>query len=193
MSDATTDAPPGEQTEEDVDPAAAISRGVGLRLDAIPAGSDAEKAVEAFKENVTRYAAAEAEFEAAKAERNQMLFDLKSTHNVGFTAIGELIGGTSSLALYLYERAQGKSAKQIREESVASRKAKELTRETDPDRKPARKQTPAEKEFRKSQREALRAFLDEQKRLAAERGESTDEQDQALADVDQEEADDAQE
>lgn len=194
MSEQTDTA--GTDAETDVDPSAAISRGVGLSMEAVTALADdspAGQAVASFKDVVERYKAAEAEYEALKAERNAAVYDLKAKHNIGFSALAEIMGVTSSLVLYLYERAQGKTAKQIREESIASRKAKELTRETDPDRKPARKQTPEEKAFRKQQRDALRAFLEEQKARAAERGEDTSAMDAGLADADAEQAaDDAE-
>lgn len=180
MSDVTT--------ETSVDPGAAISRGVGLSLDAIEPDSPAGKALEDFKALVERQKAATAQAEELTLERNQAIYNLKTEHNVGFSAMAEVIGATSSLVLYLFERAQGKTAKQIREESVASRLAKEATRVSDPNKKAARKQTPEEKAFRKQQREALRAFLEEQRASAAARGESTDEADAELAAHDAESA-----
>lgn len=153
----TDDAPAGE-AELDVTPEDMISRGKGLKLDAIEAGTPAAAAVDDFKAIQARLVEAEAQAKTLLDERNKAIYDLKSNYNVGFTAIGELIGGTSSLALYLFERAQGKSAKQIREESRRSRAAKEKFLEPS-EGKSARKQTPAEKEFRKQQKEALKAFL----------------------------------
>jgi hypothetical protein len=195
MSDVTTDAEAGAQTDEtpEVDPSAAISRGVGLSLEAIEPDSPAGQALEQFKDLVNRHKAAEASAEELKLERNQAVYDLKTNHNVGFSAMAEIIGATSSLVLYLYERAQGKSAKQIREESQASNAAKQANRVVDPNKKAARKQTPEEKAFRKTQRDALRAFLEEQRAAAAERGEATDEMDAGLADVEAEDASDAAE
>jgi lysyl-tRNA synthetase class I len=187
------DQAPATELPEGVSAEDAINRGKGLTLEAIPAGSEAEKAIEDFKEFAAAYKEAEDAFEAKQQERMHRVYDLKETHNIGFSALAEVLGVTSSMTLYLYERAQGKSAKQIREESVASRKAKEATRVVDPNKPPARKQTPEERAFRKQQREALRAFLEEQKRLAAERGEDTAEQDQGLADVAAEDAADADE
>lgn len=186
-----------DQTEgasaPEVDPSAAISRGVGLSLEAIEPDSPAGKALDNFKDLVARHKEADDAAEALKLERNQAVYDLKTEHNIGFSAMAEVMGVTSSLVLYLYERAQGKSAKQIREESVQSRIAKEANRVVDPNKRPARKQTPEEKAFRKTQRDALRAFLEEQRARAAERGESTDDMDAGLAETDAEEAADAQE
>jgi hypothetical protein len=193
MSDVTTEDGADQSEAEAVDPGAAISRGVGLSLEAIEPTSPAGQKLEEFKNLVSRHQTAEAEAEALKLERNTMVYELKSEYNVGFSAMAELMGVTSSLVLYLYERAQGKSAKQIREESIASRVAKEATRVVDPNKKPARKQTPEEKAFRKDQRDQLRKFLEEQRDAAAARGDSTDEVDQGLADVDAEEAQDSQE
>lgn len=198
MSDTQTDQISGDQTDgttpaggdEDVDPSAAISRGKGLSLDAVKPDSPAAAALEEFKALVARHQEAAAAEEALKNERNLAIRNLKDEHNVGFSAMAELIGGTSSLVLYLYERAAGKTAKQIREESIASRKAKEAARVDDPDRPAARKQTPEEKAFRKVQREALKAFLAEQRDKAAERGESTDEFDAGLSDAEREQAED---
>lgn len=169
MSDTDTTQDQPAVTPEDM-----ISRGVGLRLEAIEEGSTAAKAVDEFKQLQTRFTESEAALEALKQERLQAIYSLKSEHNVGFTAIAELIGGTSSLALYLYERAQGKSAKQIREESMRSAAAKAQFAETDPNKKAARKQTPEEKAFRKQQREALQAFLASQKAAAEAAGEDYD-------------------
>jgi hypothetical protein len=171
MSDVETTQAEGETAEAaqpDVTPEDMITRGVGLRLEAIEDGSPAATAVEQFRQLQERFRAAEQSLEDVKQERLQAIYDLKSKHNVGFTAIAELIGGTSSLALYLYERAQGKTAKQIREESQRSAAAKARFQETDPNKKSARKQTPEEKAFRKQQREALAAFLAEQRAAAGE-------------------------
>jgi hypothetical protein len=158
MSDQTT-----EETQHEVTPEDMISRGKGVKIEALEEGSEAAQAVTDFLDLVARHQAAEAEADKLKEERNLAIYDLKANHNVSFSAIAEIIGGTSSLVLYLYERAQGKSAKQIREESQASAAAKAQFRETNPDARPARKQTPEEKAFRKAQREALQAFLAEQK------------------------------
>jgi hypothetical protein len=177
--------------EQPVDPSAAISRGVGLSLESVLAldkDSPAGKAWTQFGELVERYKAAEAAYEELKLERNQAVYELKTEHNVGFSAMAEVMGVTSSLVLYVYERAQGKTAKQIREESVASRIAKEATRVVDPNKPAPRKQTPEEKAFRKVQREQLKSFLQEQRDAAAARGDSTEETDASLADVDREEA-----
>lgn len=162
-----TDAAPAGDEELDVSPEDMISRGKGLKLDAIPEGSPAEQAVEDFRKLQTQLQEADAAAKALLDERNQAIYKLKSDHNVGFTAIGELIGGTSSLALYLYERAQGKSAKQIREESKRSRAAKEKFLEKSEGSANARKQTPEEKAFRKQQKDALKAFLEAQKAESA--------------------------
>ena len=180
MSDQTDEGTAAEVTPEDM-----ISRGKGVKLDALEPGSAAAQAVEDFRDLVSRHQAAEAEAEKLKEERNLAIYELKATHNVGFSAIAEIIGGTSSLVLYLYERAQGKSAKQIRQESQASAAAKAQFRESDPDRKPARKQTPEERAFRKQQREALQAFLAQQK---ADGVDTTD----AQAELDAEAADDGE-
>jgi lysyl-tRNA synthetase class I len=191
MSDVTSETPAGSpDSETAVDPNAAISRGVGMSLDAIEPDSPAGKALDEFRTLVEQQKAATAEAERLTQERNLAIYDLKTEHNVGFSAMAEVIGATSSLVLYLYERAQGKTAKQIREESVASRIAKEATRVDDPNKKSARKQTPEEKTFRKQQRDALRAFLEDQRASAAARGESTDEMDAGLAQADAEQAED---
>lgn len=166
MTDVETTEGQAEAAPE-VTPEDMITRGKGVKVDALEEGSEAYQAVEQFKDLVERHKAAETEAEALKDERNTAIYVLKSEHNVSFSAIAEIIGGTSSLVLYLYERAQGKSAKQIREESQRSRAAKEAFRESDPDRKPARKQTSEERAFRKQQREALQAFLAEQKATGA--------------------------
>lgn len=167
-------APPAEVTPDDM-----ISRGKGIKLDAVQDGTPAAEAVAAFKDLVARHQEAVAAEEALKNERNAAIYDLKANHDISFSAIAELIGGTSSLVLYLYERAQGKSAKQIREESERSRLAKEAFRESDPDKKPARKQSPEEKALRKRQREELAAFLEQQKA----QGGDVDEQSEAEAAV----------
>jgi len=190
MSDVTDTAGSPEADAGEVDPSAAISRGVGLQLDAIEPESPAGKALDEFRTLVDQQKAATAEAERLTLERNQAIYNLKTEHNIGFSAMAEVIGATSSLVLYLYERAQGKTAKQIREESIASRKAKEATRVSDPNKKAARKQTPEEKAFRKSQREALRAFIEEQRASAVARGESTDELDADLAQADADQAED---
>lgn len=186
MTDIDTSASSGE-TEQQAPEVTAddmISRGKGVKLDALEDGSEAANAVEAFKDLVERHKAAETEAEALKDERNTSIFVLKSEHNVSFSAIAEIIGGTSSLVLYLYERAQGKSAKQIREESQRSREAKAQFRESDPNAKPARKQSSAEKELRKQQREQLQAFLAQEKERAAAAGESSEIGDDELEDSD---------
>jgi hypothetical protein len=165
--------PPAEVTKEDM-----ISRGKGMSLQTVndlPVDSPAAQAVVAFKELQGRYLEAEQAFEGLKEDRNKAIYDLKANHDVGFSAIAEFIGGTSSLVLYLYERSQGKSAKQIREESQRSSAAKAEFRETDPNRKPVRKQTPAEKELRARQREELKQFLASQ--ADAGEGEPVDEAD----------------
>lgn len=177
MSDVT-------ETEVTPTPEDMISRGKGVKIEALADGSEAAQAVTDFRDLVSRHQAAEAESEKLKEERNLAIYDLKANYNVSFSAIAEIIGGTSSLVLYLYERAQGKSAKQIREESQASAAAKALYRETDPNAKSARKQTPEEKAFRKQQREALQAFLAEQKEAGVDTGD-------AQADLDAEAAYDA--
>lgn len=180
MTDVTSNAGETDETRE-VTPEDMISRGKGVKLEALEAGSDAAQAVENFRDLVSRHQAAEAEAEKLKDERNLAIYDLKANHNVSFSAIAEIIGGTSSLVLYLYERAQGKSAKQIREESQASAAAKAQFRESDPNKKPARKQTPEERAFRKQQREALKAFLAEQAAAGVDTGD-------AQAELDAEEA-----
>lgn len=180
MSDQTETTEAPQVTPEDM-----ISRGKGVKLEAIEEGSPAAQAVADFRDLVSRHQAAVAEEEKLKDERNLAIYDLKANHNVSFSAIAEIIGGTSSLVLYLYERAQGKSAKQIREESQASAAAKAQFRETNPNAKPARKQTPEEKAFRKQQREALQAFLAEQKAAGVDT-------DDAQAELDAEAAADAE-
>jgi hypothetical protein len=177
--------PAGDDTTQAVDPSAAISRGKGLSLESIVPGSEADKALQNFKELDATYKSAEAAFNAAKDARNAGILALKDEHNVGFSAIADTIGNTSSLVLYLYQRAQGMTAKEIREASIASNAAKQANRVSDPNRKPVRKQSSAEKELRKAQREALRAFLEQERANAAAAGESTDEIDAELAtDVD---------
>lgn len=184
MSDVQTDTPnpsAGEAlpvTQEDM-----ISRGKGMSLATVTgldAGSPAKRAWEDFKVLVAKHQEAEQLAEQLKDERNLAIYVLKSEHDVGFSAIADAIGATSSLALYLYERAQGKTAKQIREESQRSRAAKEQFRESDPDRKAARKQSPAERNLRKQQREALTAFLAQEKAAAAARGEESEIEDDEL-------------
>lgn len=168
MSDQeTTEAVAPELSPED-----AISRGKGMKLDQIAEDSPASKALDEFRTLVEQHKAAEAQAESLKLERNAMVRTLKDEHNIGFTAMAEIIGATSSLVLYLYERAAGKSAKQIREESQRSAAAKAQFRETDPNKAPARKQTPEEKQFRKQQREQLQAFLATQKEANPEITES---------------------
>jgi hypothetical protein len=162
MTDETTSTPAGEEQELEVTPEDMISRGKGVKLDAIEEGSEAFAAVEAFKELVARYKEAEAAEAELKDERNRAIYALKSEHNVSFGALAEIMGVTSSLVLYLYERAQGKTAKQIREESQRSAAAKAKFNEPGEGKK-GRKQTPEEKAFRKQQREALAQFLAEQK------------------------------
>lgn len=163
MTDQTTEDQAQAQAEErEVTPEDMISRGKGLKLDAIPEGSPAAAAVEAFKEFAARYQAAEQAYDELKEQRAAEVYKLKEDHNVSFGAMAELLGVTSSMVLYLHERAQGKSAKQIREDSQRSAEAKRRFLESDPNRKSARKQTPEEKAFRKQQREALQAFLKEQ-------------------------------
>lgn len=162
MSDQDVNTPDSGEADQqilDVTPEDMISRGKGVKLEAIEDGTPAAAAIEAFKDLVTRHKDAEALAEALKVERNQTIYVLKSEHNVSFSALAEIIGATSSLVLYLYERAQGKTAKQIREESQRSSAAKRQFRESDPDKKAGRKQTPEEKAFRKQQRDALKEFL----------------------------------
>lgn len=173
MTDVTTDettAPAGDDTPtfDDVTPDDIITRGKGLKLEAIEEGSEAHKAVEQFKELLEQYAAAEAEAERLKEERNQAIYRLKNEHNVSFGAMAELMGVTSSLVLYLHERAQGKTSKQIREESQRSAAAKAKFQKPS-EGKSKRKMSPEEREFRRQQREALKQFLAEQ---AARSGES---------------------
>lgn len=110
-----TTAPAGDEAQQalDVTPEDMITRGVGLRLDAIEEGSPAAAAVADFRAFAERYLQAEKEYDALKEERAGEVYKLKSEHNVGFGGIGEILGVSSSAVLYLYERAQGKSAKQI--------------------------------------------------------------------------------
>lgn len=192
---ATDPTPAGADGEQDreVTPDDMIRRGVGLKLDAIEDGTPAAEAVAAFRDLQERFAAAERAADELKDERNQALKALRDDHNVGFTAIAEIVGATSSLAMYLYERASGKTAKQIREESKRSREAKERFLESDPDRKSARKQSPEEKAFRKQQRDALKAFLEQERARKAAAGEDTSSEDAALAGAQAEqEVDDAE-
>jgi DNA-directed RNA polymerase specialized sigma24 family protein len=150
-----------EVTEADI-----ISRGKGMSPNAVaelPADSPAKQAFEEFKVLEQRRKDAEETANQLREDRNAAIFVLKDTHDIGFSAIAEVVGVTSSAILYTYERAQGKTAKQIREESVRSREAKERFRESDPNRKPVRKQTPEEKALRKRQREELQAFLAQQR------------------------------
>lgn len=165
--DETTEAPP-EVTPDDM-----ISRGKGMTtaaIDALAEDHPAKVALASFTELVARQKAAEEEAKALTLERNQAIHDLKDEQNVGFSAIAEIIGNTSSLVLYLYQRAEGKSAKEIREESERSRLAKEQFRESDPNKPAARKQSPAEKELRAKQRAELKAFLESQKEAGEDVG-----------------------
>jgi hypothetical protein len=165
-------APPAEITPEDM-----ISRGKGMSsttVNELPADSPVRGAWDEFKELVSRQQVAKAESDALTEERNEAIYLLKTEHNIGFSAIAEVIGGTSSLVLYLFERSQGKSAKQIREESIRSREAKEQFRESDPNAKPARKQSPEEKQLRKQQREQLAQFLAAERERAAAAGETSE-------------------
>jgi Skp family chaperone for outer membrane proteins len=164
-----TDTTDYAQTEADEAPpiteADILDRGKGLSPAAVAAldpESPAGQAWTAFKELVARHQEAKAGLEQLTEERNQALYALKKEHDIGFSAIAEVVGVSSSAILYTYERAQGKSAKQIREESERSAAAKAQFRESDPNAKPARKQSPAEKELRKRQREELKAFLESQ-------------------------------
>ncbi len=162
-----TSAPAGDTAEaSEVTEADIISRGKGMSPTAVaelPADHPAAVAFAEFKDLEQRRKDAEESASQLREDRNAAIYVLKDTHDIGFSAIAEVVGVTSSAILYTYERAQGKSAKQIREESIRSREAKEKYRELDPDRKPVRKQTPAEKELRKRQREELKSFLDAQR------------------------------
>jgi anaerobic ribonucleoside-triphosphate reductase len=156
-----------------------ISRGKGLSPTAVaelPADSPAKQAFEEFKVLVQRRNDAVQLGEELTEERNQEVYKLKNEHNIGFTAMAEVLDVSSSMVLYIHERAQGKTAKQIREESVRSRIAKEQFLESDPNRKSARKQTPAEKELRKRQRDELKAFLDAQREAGVDVGDADPDQ-----------------
>ncbi len=162
-----TSAPAGDGSEaSEVTEADIISRGKGLSPSAVaelPADSPQLKAFNEFKELEQRRKDAEELASQLREDRNAAIYVLKSEHDIGFSAIAEVVGVSSSAILYTYERAQGKSAKQIREESIRSREAKEMFRESDPNRKPVRKQTAEEKELRKRQREELKSFLEAQR------------------------------
>jgi len=170
--DTETSAPAGDGSEApEVTEADIISRGKGMSPTAVaelPADSPAKQAFEEFKDLEQRRKDAEELASQLREDRNAAIYVLKDTHDIGFSAIAEVVGVTSSAILYTYERAQGKTAKQIREESIRSREAKEKFRESDPNRKPVRKQSAEEKELRKRQRAELKAFLDAQRAAAGE-------------------------
>lgn len=161
-----SDAPAGDDTPVEVTEADMISRGKGLSPNAVaelPADDPRKVAFEEFKQLQTAFTNAKDALAAATEARNQGVYVLKSQHDIGFSAIAEIMDVSSSMVLYTYERAQGKTSAQIREESVKSRLAKEKFQESDPNRKPARKQSPEEKALRKRQREELAAFLAQQR------------------------------
>jgi hypothetical protein len=163
-------APAGDDAPVEVTEADMISRGKGLSPNAVAelADDDPRKiAFEEFKQLQTAFAEAKEALAEATEARNQGVYVLKSQHDIGFSAIAEIMDVSSSMVLYTYERAQGKTAKQIREESVKSRLAKEQFQESDPNRKPVRKQTPEEKALRKKLREELQAFLKAQRESGA--------------------------
>lgn len=164
------------------------SYGVGLGIDAILANPEANAAFDGFKAKQAELKAAEAAHEALKAERNEMIRDLKEKHNIGFSAMAEVTETSSSNVLYLYERSKGLSAKEIKALSTASRLVREQNRVDDPDKKPSRKQSPIEKQFRTRQREELRAFMIEERARLEAAGEGTDEMDEGLAGLDADQA-----
>jgi hypothetical protein len=193
MSDQTAGtAPEGGDTQEaaPVTEADMASRGVGVKVENLDPEKDAAAlaAVQAFKDLQAQYDTADKDAERLKGERNSAIKTLKDEHNISFTSIAEIIGNTSSLVLYLYQRAAGMTAKEIREASQRSAAAKAQFQTTDPNKKPARKQSPEEKDLRKRQREELRAFLDSERARKAAAGEDTSEEDAGIAEADAEEA-----
>lgn len=180
--DTTTEEGTEQQVDEDGNPIFEDlsvddikSRGKGVKVENLDDNSPAMQAIEEFKVLAEEFKQAEASAEELKQKRNTAIRYLKDDHNVSFSSIAEIIGATSSLVLYLYERSLGKSAKQIREESQRSAAAKAKFQEENPNKSKARKQTPEEKAFRKQQREALKAFLAENK--PADNGEESDDDD----------------
>lgn len=155
----------GDQNGEiDLANATPISRGVGRKLADVLADPETKPIWDEFVEKVAEHKEAVDTEERLKNERNAMIRTLKDDHNVSFTAMSEIVGTSTSFVEYAYERAAGKSAKQIREEKKASAALKQKMREEDPDyeAKQGRKQTPEEKAFRAKQREELKAFLESQ-------------------------------
>ena len=150
--------------EVDLSNAAPINRGVGRKLADVLADENTKPVWDEFVSKVAEHKTAVETEERLKNERNAMIRTLKDDHNVSFTAMSEIVGTSTSFVEYAYERAAGKSAKQIRDEKRASAALKQKMREEDPDyeAKQGRKQTPEEKAFRAQQREALKKFLEEQ-------------------------------
>lgn len=151
-----------------------INRGVGRKRSDLESDPAVKPVWDEFVELVAKHQASVAEEERLKNERNAMIRLLKDEHSASFTAMSEIVGTSTSFVEYAYERAAGKTAKQIREEKRASAALKQKMRDEDPDYKPSSKKDylPGEKEFRAQQREALKAFLAEQ---AAKVGDATSE------------------
>jgi hypothetical protein len=191
VSDTETEVSPDTQAAEEAAPvteADIASRGVGVKVETLDPEKDAAAlaAVQAFKDLQAAYDAADKEAERLKNERNAGVKSLKDEHNISFTSIAEIIGNTSSLVLYLYQRAAGMTSAEIRAASQRSAAAKAQFQTTDPNRKPVRKQSDAEKEIRKRQREELRAFLDSERARKEAAGEDTSEEDAGVSDLDAE-------
>lgn len=142
---------------DDITPEDIITRGRGVALDDVK-DSDSLEYVESFRELCGQYDEVAKQETQLKEQRNGMVQELKDEHNLSFTAIAEMMGVTSSLVLYLYERASGKSAKEIREQSVRSNLAKQIYMEK-AQSAAASKLPPEVREFKKQQKEALKAFM----------------------------------
>lgn len=142
---------------DDITPDDIITRGRGVSLDAVD-DANSLAFIDSFRELCAQYDEVAKQEAQLKEQRNGMVQELKDDHNLSFTAIAEMMGVTSSLVLYLYERASGKSAKEIREQSVRSNLAKQIYMEK-AQSTAASKLPPEVREFKKQQKEALKAFM----------------------------------
>ena len=194
MSDINVDDTPAGDETSPLGDGEYRSYGVGLSVEALgkPENADAAKAYDEFKAKQAELKEAEANHEALKQERNEMIRFLKEEHNIGFSAMAEVTETSSSNVLYLYERSKGLSAKEIKALSRASnaqraelRASGQLGSSTS-----GRKQTPAEKAFRKRQREELKAFMLEERERLAQSGEDTSDVDAGLKALGVEQAED---
>lgn len=190
MSDVTTEDPNAAAAGGADDGAVLRSYGVGMGIDAIKNDEKATAAFDEFKAKQAELKAAEATHERLKAERNDMIRSLKDDAGIGFSAMAEVTETSSSNVLYLYERSKGLTAKQIKELSRASNATRAQLRADAPPKAPSRKQTPAEKAFRKNQRDQLRAFMQEERARMAAAGEDVSDLDKGLSGLDAEQAQD---